>query len=370
MSNPALESPIRLSLDVYLISLPTVDTLGAAHDRKPETNRELVVVRAGNGDGATGWGECSALNRPTYTAEWAEGAFELLASGQVPDMVSAPMAWACVAMAHRDLTLKANGVSLASDLGGTATAVAAGAVIGLATAGPDATAQTLNKAQELAAAGYGRLKLKAVPGSLDVIRRVRHELPDIELQIDGNGSFDRSHLEQLAALADEAELDAIEQPFAPDNLDAAIDLVEATPIPVLADEPINSLADVQELFEIGALSGIVIKPPKVGGIEAAADLVDWASVVGLPAAAGGMLESGLGRHALAAVASLDGFSITGDLSPAGRWLADDPFADLHHSDGQITVPQGPGVAPPPDLDRLDRYTERHASVVVEINSAT
>ncbi len=361
---------MRLSLDLYLLQLPTVDTLGAAHDRQPEADRQLVVVRARDADGAEGWGECSALNRPTYTDEWAEGAFELLASGGLSDVADAPMAWAGLDMARRDLVLKATDVSLASDLGVTTTSVVAGAVIGLSDDLEDPTAQTVTKATELAALGYVRLKLKAVPNNLEVIRAVREALPSIELQIDGNGSFDERHVDALAALAEEADLDAIEQPFAPDNIDAAIDLVESTPIPVLADEPIGSMADAEELFELGALSGVVIKPPKVGGIDAAADLVDWAATVGLPAAAGGMLESGLGRHALAAIAGLDGFSITGDLSPARRWLADDPFADLELIDGELAIPQGSGVAPPPNLEVLDRYATRQASVVVEINSAT
>lgn len=364
---------VRLELVIHLLALPTVDTLGAAHDRAPDEHRELVVIRASDGQGATGWGECSALNRPTYTHEWAEGAFDLLVSGEVPDSFEAPMAWAGLDMAYRDLRLKETGTSLANDLGATATSVIAGAVLGLGSnddAQSDAGTNAVDRAQVLVNQGYQRIKVKVIPGRLGAVRAIREAFPDLELQIDGNGSFDERHVEELAALADEAELDAIEQPFAPDNLDPAIDLVEATPVPVLADEPINSLEDAEELFEHGAMSGLVIKPPKVGGLDAAADLVDWAAMVGLPAAAGGMLESGLGRHALAAIAGLDGFSITGDLSPARRWLADDPWADLAFGDGQIDIPRSAGVAPEPDPELLDRYSQRQASTVVEISSAT
>ena len=355
---------VRLKLDVYLLELPTVDTLAAAHDREPSAGRQLVVLRAENDAGATGWGECSALNKPTYTHEWAEGAFEQLTTGDVPDPTDSPMAFAGLDLAYRDLYLKASGTSLASDIGAAAATVTGGAVLGLIE-----PQEAVRRATELVAAGYHRLKLKVTPTNLGVVAAVREVFPELELQVDGNGSFDGRHVDALAQLADDAELDAIEQPFAVDNIDAAIDLVEATPVPVLADEPINSLEDAEELFERGALSGLVIKPPKVGGIEAAVDLIDWASVVGLPAAAGGMLESGLGRHALAAVAGLDGFSITGDISPARRWLADDPWVDLELVDGQITVPAGPGIAPDPDLDVLARYSSRHASTMVEIDSA-
>ena len=68
-----------------------------------------------------------------------------------------------------------------------------------------------------------------------------------------------------------------------------------------------------------------------------------------------MLETGLGRRALAAVAGLPGFTLTGDLSPAARWLAADPWQDLTMTDGRITVPTTPGAAPEPDPYVLDRY---------------
>jgi hypothetical protein len=52
--------------------------------------------------------------------------------------------------------------------------------------------------------------------------------------------------------------------------------------------------------------------------------------------------------------------LVGDLSPAGRWLADDPWPDLAMRGGRIAVPTTAGVAPPPDPDRLDAVTTRRA----------
>jgi L-alanine-DL-glutamate epimerase-like enolase superfamily enzyme len=69
-----------------------------------------------------------------------------------------------------------------------------------------------------------------------------------------------------------------------------------------------------------------------------------------------MLESALGRHALAAFAANDGVEITGDVSPSRRWLATDPWPDLKMSDGMIAVPTSPGVAPLPDQDRIEDLT--------------
>jgi O-succinylbenzoate synthase len=121
---------------------------------------------------------------------------------------------------------------------------------------------------------------------------------------------------------------------------------------------------VEHLRQAGAVSGVSIKPSRLGGLLPARDLHDGCVEMGLPATAGGMLETGLGRHALAALASLPGFTLTGDLSPAGRWLAADPWPDLEMGAGQIRVPTTPGVAPSPDPELIDRYTAKRSELTI------
>ena len=75
-----------------------------------------------------------------------------------------------------------------------------------------------------------------------------------------------------------------------------------------------------------------------------------------------MLESGLGRHALAAFAGQDAITVTGDLSPASRWLAVDPWPDLAMNEGRIAVPTAAGIAPSPNLDLLDQVTVQIATL--------
>lgn len=370
----------RARLDVHLVSLPTVDQLATGHDPDPDLDRQLVIVRLERADGAHGWGECSALNRPTYTAEWAEGAYDVLtATGPSsaghesnrfePDPVGHPMAAAALQMARIDLGLRLSGRSLAAELGATAETVTAGAVVGL---GP--VEEMAQSALELAAAGYRRLKCKVVPGTvaitLDAVADAARSIqPDLELQLDGNGRLTDSDLDELLAL-DPAVVSAIEQPFIETAIELSARLVAGTTIPIVADESVRSIIDAEVLWAEGALSGIAIKPPRVGGLVAAVGLLRWCQQRGVDACVGGMLESGLGRHALAAFAALDGLTITGDVSPARRWLADDPFPDLSMVDGMITVPTGPGICAEPDLELLDRYTLRHESIVLPTTEAT
>ena len=111
-----------------------------------------------------------------------------------------------------------------------------------------------------------------------------------------------------------------------------------------------------------AATAIAVKPSKLGGIQAALDVLDQVHAAGMHATIGGMLESGLGRHVLAALAPLPAFTLVGDLSPAGRWLADDPFPDITMRSGMIAAPSRLGIAGEPFANRLERYTVRRATV--------
>lgn len=354
-------------VEVRHLSLPIRRRLGAAHDLESADDRQLVVVGIETVDGVVGWGECSALNAPTYTHEWAADSFDRLAAwadgGRRPDRDEVPMTAAAVEMAHLDAALRRMDTSLASTLGvARDTRVTAGATIGL-----DDVSTSVELAESLVAMGYRKLKVKIDSTQVD---EVPHELshrfpttgPDrIDLHVDANGSLGGEHLMALLGLTWHG-VSAIEQPFPVDRPDLAAELMLGTDAIVVADEAVNGVTDAQQLLDQAAVRAIAVKPPRLGGIGPALDLLEWCDRHEIGASVGGMLESGLGRHALAAVAGLDGFTVTGDLSPAGQFLAADPWPDIEHVDGLIRVPDEPGVAPLPDLELLDRFTVRRAGL--------
>jgi O-succinylbenzoate synthase len=71
-----------------------------------------------------------------------------------------------------------------------------------------------------------------------------------------------------------------------------------------------------------------------------------------------MLETGIGRAANLALASLPGFTLPGDTSASGRYferdLLEQPF-ELS-SDGTMPVPTGPGLGIKVDQKRLQGIT--------------
>lgn len=349
-------------MTVRLVRLPTRASLAAAHDSEPDAFRELVVVEAhtpGDQSARNGWGECSALNAAGYTPEWAAGSYAVLTSGQPVDATTHPMAAAACEMAMLDCELRSTGQSLSDRLGTATKSAPAGAVVGLNT-----IPAMLAEVRQLVGAGFGRIKCKVVPGRLtEPVRAIRADFPDIEIVLDANGSLSIDDLATLVALRD-AGVGAVEQPFAIGDHQAAQRLVADTDLQVIADEAVLTTADMWALAQDQAATAVAVKPPRLGGIGPTLALLDEIQLAGMGATIGGMLESGLGRHVLAALAPLADFTITGDLSPAGRWLADDPFDDLAVVDGQIAAPTTIGIAGDPDHDVLDRFTIEHQTVTM------
>jgi O-succinylbenzoate synthase len=331
-----------------------VEPLRAAHgtiDRRP-----VVLVRVGAG-GSDGWGECSALAEATYSPETAAGAYELLRRRIGPDLLagrpwrvpSATMASAAVEMAVLDRALRIEGRPLAAALGATAASVPAGAAVGRTATVDDLVARVGG----LVAEGYGRVKVKIEPGwDLDPLRAVREAFPDLVLAADANGSYLAGDAGRLAAL-DDLGLAGLEQPAARDDLAGSGAIAERLVTPVLLDEGAGPLPDVVRAVEAGVADGVVVKAPSLGGLAEAVRLHDGGCVRGWPMWVGGMVESGVGRCALVALAALPGFTLPGDVSAADRWFERDLAPSPSVVDGRIAVPTGAGIGAVPDPAALD-----------------
>lgn len=360
------------SIDVMLLDLPLRESMVAAHGRTDR--RPITIVRVTTADGVVGWGECSALPSATYTGESAVDSFHAICRELAPAIVGRPMASSDVApllavgqrprpmaisaleMAVLDAELRAADSSLAAWLGVDSLTVPAGVSVGLAP-----VAETVSRVDQLVSDGYRRVKLKVEPGhDRQLVAAVRAANPDIEIHVDANGAYAPGRIDPVLDLI-AVGVDAVEQPFARGDEATAAELIvrlaaDDTAVPVVADEAVQSPAEAESVLAAKAMTGLSIKPARVGGILAARLLHDRCWADGISATAGGMLETGLGRHALAALAALPGFDLTGDLSPAGRWLSQDPFPDLEMTDGFIQVHDQAGVAPDPDDRALAALT--------------
>ncbi|PIE34112.1 MAG: o-succinylbenzoate synthase [Ilumatobacter coccineus] len=354
-------------LELRHLRLPLVSPFSSAKD--VQTHRDVLVIRVGTDQG-DGWSECVAMNAPTYSAEWVDGAEMVIAThlwprlggelsaADITDRVSGiighPMAKAAVEAAVLDAELRSSQLSLHDLFGRHRDRVPAGIAIGVI----GDLDELLAQARQAAHDGYRRIKIKIGPGwDLEPVRCVRQAIgPDLALQVDANGTYHRSDIAHLGRL-DDLDLVMIEQPFAPDDLISHIHLGEVATTPVCLDESIISLATAATAIELGAAQVISIKPGRVGGYLEARRIHDLCMAAEVPVWCGGMLETGLGRAPNIALAALPGFTLTGDLSASERFYSHDIVIDpVTLDDGYVKVPTSPGLGFEIDHDYLDSVT--------------
>ncbi|SDT20483.1 o-succinylbenzoate synthase [Microterricola viridarii] len=368
------------SVELRELRLPLVSPFTTSFSTQTERNT-LVLRVAGsvptpNGRvDVVGWGECVALGEPLYSPEYIDGAKRMIQLYLLPmlarvqaegrevtaetvgalleKVVGHRMAKAAIEMAVLDAELRARGESFARYFGATRTRVPAGVSVGIQ---PSVDA-LLGAVGGYLDEGYVRIKLKIQPGwDLAPVAAVRQQFGDeVLLQVDANAAYtlaDAQHLRRL----DDYGLLLIEQPLAEDDLVQHAKLATAMSTPICLDESIESAKDAADAITLGAASVINIKPGRVGGYLEAKRIHDLSRAHGVAVWCGGMLETGLGRAANAALAALDGFSLPGDISASDRFYREDITEPFVLRDGHIDVPQGPGLGVEPIPENLARVT--------------
>jgi O-succinylbenzoate synthase len=344
------------SVDLLRLTLPLVSPFRTSFG--VQTGRDVLLVVAHTADGVTGYGECVALADPVYNEEHVDGAAQVLSRYLVPAVLAAEdltaahvadltgfvvghrMAKAALELAVLDAQLRTAGMSLADYLGGTRERVDVGVSVGI-TETVDELVEVVGGYREQ---GYRRVKLKIEPGfDLEPVRAVREAFgTDLALQVDGNTAYrakDLAHLQRL----DPFDLLLIEQPFDHDALGLHAELAARCRTPVCLDESLTSAATTAAAIRAGACSVVNIKAARMGGYLEARRAHDVATALDTPVWCGGMLETGLGRAANLALASLPGFVLPGDISASARYFAEDITEPFVLEDGQIAVPTGPGL---------------------------
>lgn len=184
------------------------------------------------------------------------------------------------------------------------------------------------------------LKLKL--GSEDDATRlaaVRAARPDAILRVDANAGWSADEAVARLPELERFGLEMVEQPVARHDI-AGMGYVQAhTTLPVVADESVQTLADVEALAAAG-VRGINLKLQKVGGLGPGLRILRRARELGLRVLLGCMIETSLGTTAMAHLAGLADWL---DLD-APLLIANDPFEGLRYdADAGVQLPQRPGI---------------------------
>jgi O-succinylbenzoate synthase len=363
------ELPVKLrAFELRRVGLPLVAPFRTSFG--VQTERDVLLVRAVGPD-AEGWGECVALSDPVYSAEYVDGAQDvlrrfllprLLAAGEVTGAQVAQllrpfqghrMAKAAVEMAVLDAELRAAGRSFGDELGAVRDRVDCGVSVGIF----DDPGQLCDVVAGYLDEGYRRIKLKIEPGAdVERIAAVRARFgDDVLLQVDANAAYTLADARHLARL-DAFDLLLIEQPLPEEDVRGHAVLARQVRTPICLDESIVSAAAAADAIALGACSIVNIKAGRVGGYLEARRVHDVCAAHGVPVWCGGMLETGLGRAANVALAALPNFTLPGDTSASKRYYEQDLTAPFELSDGQLEVPTGAGLGVDVLPDVLDVIT--------------
>jgi len=334
---------------------------------------EIIVVSLTSESGQVGWGEASPWSVFTGSPEASFAALDryirpLVIGRRIGDR-AAIMADAARAVAHASEAKTALDTALL-DLTGQILKAPVWALLGgrcretiplsVSIADPDFD-KDRDLLDRLVEDGVGIVKLKAgfKDHAFDILRLevLARDYPALKVRVDFNQGLSIDEAPKRVADIAGFKPDFIEQPVRHSQFAMMARLREAVDVPLLADESVFGPEDMARAVREGICDGVSIKIMKAGSLARAQETARMAAVNGLSAYGGDMFEAGLahlaGTHMIAATPEI---TLGCEFYQASYFLKQDilqtPFPV---KDGQVQVPDGPGLGIQPDIDRLNHF---------------
>lgn len=342
------------------------------------THLETVLVRLTFSDGTVGWGEASpdegvTGESPTACVEALDGVLAEAVMGRGVDDVDAlgssiddaadgagPAARAAVDIAVHDAAARRRGVPLWRFLedrivagGGTRVGrehLQVSRVVSMDD--PEAMAA---RAATHVRAGFSTVKLKVGDPrdwrrDVERVGAVRAAVgPDVGIKVDVNQGWRTVEVAvpAVAAMAGSRPL-FVEQPVDRRDLAGLAEIRRQVPqVPIMADEAVASVGDLERIVALGAADVVNLKVMRLGGLRAAIAADAVAAAAGMRSQIGTMIESSIGSaaglHLATALANVAFVEMGGPLM-----LAEDPGDLARCYRGEtVTLPDGPGLGVTP-----------------------
>jgi L-Ala-D/L-Glu epimerase len=332
---------LKLSFEPYNLQLKHVFTL--ANSSRSTTPVMLVKLEF---EGITGYGEASM---PPYLGESQESAGKFLAALKLQQFndpfrmdeileyvdLSAPgntAAKASVDIALHDLVGKIMKQPWHKIWGFSAeNTPVTSFTIGIDT--PDVIRQKVKEAAE-----FKILKVKLGRDTDKQMIETIRSVSDVPLCVDVNqGWKDKKEALDMIFWLREKGIQYVEQPMPKEKPDDISWLTQNSPLPIIADEALQRLSDVQST--VGIYSGINIKLMKCTGMREAHKMINLARANKMKVMIGCMTETSC---AISAAAQLSPLATWADLD-GNLLINNDRFEGVKIVDGKITLNDLPGI---------------------------
>ena len=171
------------------------------------------------------------------------------------------------------------------------------------------------------------------------VRAIREARPDAKLRVDANAGWTVEQALHHLAWLERYDIELIEQPLAREQLKEMGDVQKRTSIPVVADESVQTMEDIEQLGAAG-VAGINLKLMKVGGLTPAVRILRRARELKMKVMLGCMIETSIGTTAMAHLAGAADWI---DLD-APLLISNDPFDGVQFDKhARISVSDRPGI---------------------------
>jgi L-alanine-DL-glutamate epimerase-like enolase superfamily enzyme len=202
-------------------------------------------------------------------------------------------------------------------------------------------------------AGYRAVKMKVggapLPEDVERVRAARDAVgPGVRLMVDANNAWTASEAIAFGRAVEDLELSWFEEPCWPDDLAGAAEVCRALDVPVASGEIEFTRWGCRDLIEQRAADIVQADPHTTGGLSEWMRIAALASAHHLPVAPHG--NHYVGAHATAAV---DNGMIVESYARLQAWQ-DDFFAPMELDEGELVLPESPGLGIAVDWPSLER----------------
>ena len=332
------------------------------------TSKEITFVEIRTDDGLTGRSFAGQREQPTI-----EGPLRNQLLGQDP--IPAARCWHLMFTGWRKPVAKGDVISAIGSvdnalwdlrghaldlpvyklLGGFRDAVPAYAAGGYYEEGKG-LAELGEEMQHFVDSGYRAVKMKVggAPLREDIarVRAARESVgDDVKLMVDANNAWNAAQAITFGRAVEQYDVSWFEEPCWPDDLAGAAEVCRALDMPIASGEIEYTRWGVRDLVNQRAADIIQADPHTTGGLTEWMRIAALASAHHLPVAPHG--NHYLGAHAVAAV---DNGMIVESYARLHAWQ-DNFFAPMELKDGQLLLPQSPGLGLEVDLKALAAATK-------------
>jgi len=324
----------------------------------PVENFDTIIVEAVDAQGNAGIGEATVLTG--YTDETIDGSWRA-ARQFAAELIQQDCGHALPAIARLGekfpFTATAFGTALEMLAGSELLQLPAAAIVplvGLLQARNEDEMHT--ECQQLLDAGYRTIKVKVgfdATRDAEMLKSVQRVVKGrARIRIDANQGYSAEQGVAFARALDPAGIELFEQPCAAGDWEAHLAVARASPVPMMLDESIYGLADIEKAAALKAAAFIKVKLLKLVTLDALVQAIARIKALGMQAVLGNgvacdpgcWMEACIAARHIANAGEMNGFL------KARAPLFRDP---LEFRDGAIVL--NPGYRAGLDLANIEKY---------------